>query len=476
MDNTSTPSVRLDATKTALVITDLTVTSPAVTTEALRWAEGRRGLAQPADLVEQADLTAYANQALVVGAQAIAAAGGTQDVYNLEQLVQDVGSRTSDAAARAATSTNQAVSDATEAVRVASTEATKALTVAADAARQSFGRSVSDAKSQLHEQVLLLFGGDDPQLVARLDGLLTRFEAGLVQRTDTQTASLFDAAAKALNPDDPTSPLAKHQAQIQRQHADLARQLGQQNTEIVTGLRDLRTTIAVQLAAAEAKASLASVTPLKGGTYEDKVNELLEHIAAGLGDKYTVSRNRVGVIAHCKKGDGVLTVMGGPSRVVFEMSNSGAREWGPYLDEAERNRQSGASLGLVPTVGQNGNESIRVLGPRRLVMAFDPEADDPAMLRTVIQLLRVSALAAAARHDDSSAGVAAERIAQALDELPRLERIRKTASSIRKGAEQIDGDANRVAKQLGRLLSQAQQALEALATPALTSNSEAGAA
>jgi hypothetical protein len=93
-------------------------------------------------------------------------------------------------------------------------------------------------------------------------------------------------------------------------------------------------------------------------------------------------------------------------------------------------------------------------------MAFDPDSDDTALLRTVVQLVRVAALAAAARHDDGSAQLAAERVAQALLKLRRLERIRKTASSIRKGAEQIDGDADRIASQLGRLLAQAQRALE----------------
>jgi hypothetical protein len=239
---------------------------------------------------------------------------------------------------------------------------------------------------------------------------------------------------------------------------------------------ELKTGLAVQRAAAEAKAALASVTPLKGATYEDKVNALLEGIAAGLGDELTVSRNTVGVIARCKKGDAVLGVMGGPVRLVVEMSNSGAREWGPYLDEAERNRQAVASLGLVPTASQNGQETVRVLGPRRLVMAFDPDSDDPALLRTVVQLVRVAALAAAARHDDGSAQLAAERVAQALDELPRLERIRKAASSIRKGAEQIDGDADRVASQLGRLLAQAQHALERQEGSSERSDSDKGAA
>ncbi|MEP7161980.1 MAG: hypothetical protein ABI746_12910 [Dermatophilaceae bacterium] len=54
-----------------------------------------------------ADLTAYAEQAFVVGAQAISAVGGTQGTFNLEQLVQDVGRRTAASSTRLQTSLNR---------------------------------------------------------------------------------------------------------------------------------------------------------------------------------------------------------------------------------------------------------------------------------------------------------------------------------------------------------------------------------
>jgi len=46
---------------------------------------------------------------------------------------------------------------------------------------------------------------------------------------------------------------------------------------------------------------------------------------------------------------------------------------------------------------QNGGHAIRCLGSRRIVLAFDPTSDDPDLLRTVVQLLRVSAIAASSR-------------------------------------------------------------------------------
>lgn len=46
------------------------------------------------------------------------------------------------------------------------------------------------------------------------------------------------------------------------------------------------------------------------------------------------------------------------------------------------------------------------LGPRRIVLAFDPDTDNPDLLRTVVQLLRISARAASMRDDSAEARAA----------------------------------------------------------------------
>ena len=150
---------------------------------------------------------------------------------------------------------------------------------------------------------------------------------------------------------------------MEKQHAELAQKVD----ELTTAAR-------VQ----DAKTTLAKVTPIKGGSYEDQVHALMYGVAAGLGDEYAETGATVGRLARCKKGDGLLAVPGRSARVVLEMTDSPRTGWGDYLDEAERNRCAAASLGLVRTIEQNGGQSIRVLGPRRIVMAFDPEHDDPS--------------------------------------------------------------------------------------------------
>jgi len=92
------------------------------------------------------------------------------------------------------------------------------------------------------------------------------------------------------------------------------------------------------------------------------------------------------MVARSKKGDGVLSIDGGSARVVLEMTDSKRTQWNDYLDEAERNRGATASLGLVRDSAQNNGNTLRSVGARRIILAFDPGIDDPDLLRTVVQL------------------------------------------------------------------------------------------
>src|SRR5690606_32437021 len=114
--------------------------------------------------------------------------------------------------------------------------------------------------------------------------------------------------------------------------------------------------------------------------------------------------------------DGVLTVNGGQARVVVEMHDSTDRRvWHDYLDEAERNREAAASIGIVRDASQNQGQVIRVLGARRLVTAFDPTVDEVDPLRTVVHLMRTAALPATARRDTEGLDTAEENVTAALD-------------------------------------------------------------
>jgi len=144
-----------------------------------------------------------------------------------------------------------------------------------------------------------------------------------------------------------------------------------------------------------------------------------------------------------------------------EMSDSQRPAWGAYLDEAERIRDALASLGLVRSAEQLGGHLLVSLGPRRLVLAFDPEIDSVDLLRTVLQLLRLAAEAAARGRGSGEVNLAEEKIAEALAVLARIDAITKSVGLIRQHVTTISTESESMRAELSRLLSQAQSALGA---------------
>ena len=113
-----------DAAGPALVVDHLTLHDPGVVAEARRWSTGHRGAAMPTAEMTGCDLTAYVSQAVIVGAHAIATAGGAQEAYRLDALVADVGERTAQLSREAERATGAAIQQATATIE-ASTAAVR---------------------------------------------------------------------------------------------------------------------------------------------------------------------------------------------------------------------------------------------------------------------------------------------------------------------------------------------------------------
>lgn len=460
---TAQQAASFDPAAPAVVIKDLTITDLSVVSESRRWSTGQRG--DPVDVagMGDADLTSFVTQALTIGSQVITAAGGAQDKFDLERLVTEVGTRTAEASSKSAEATSQSAATAVEAFSKASTEASKAISEADAAARKSYAETVAVANQSLQGELQRIFGGDSPELLEKLRPVLATFSAELDARVAKQTGELLEKAARQFDPADPTSPMAKHAAELRAQQEALSLTLVKNHETITSKVDELSTAIKVNAATRESAVRTANVTTLKGLTYADGVHAVMQGLAVGLGDEYSDTGVTVGAVPRSKKGDGVLTVDGGAARVVVEMTDSARSSWNDYLDEAERNRFAAASLGLVRTVSQNNGQSIRVLGTRRIVVAFDPNVDDPDLLRAVVQLQRVAAIAASSRRDAEGLVTAEERITEAQAALEKVNIIRTASGSIRKNADTIDRECNAVQTTVDRLLGQALDALSGIA-------------
>ncbi len=109
---------------------------------------------------------------------------------------------------------------------------------------------------------------------------------------------------------------------------------------------------------------------------------------------------------------------------------------------------------------------MRVLGPCRIVASFDPDHDDPQLLRTIVMLLRTVAIAATAE----------EKIAEALSQLDKINTVKKLASGIQKNASKIDSECAGIRAAIERLLNLALSALGGAASANATDDFAAGAA
>jgi len=367
------------------------------------------------------------------------------------------------------------VRDAAAVVAKASESAKQAIAEVDLQARKRFTANVSAAKTELNGEIQRLFGGESPELLDRLRPLLDKFAIDLDSKVSRQTGELLEKAAKQFDPSDPTSPMAKHAAELASQQERLTKQMDKNHVELAGKVEELTTALKVY----EAKASVAKVTPIKGGSYGSQVHTLMLGIAGGLGDEYADTTSTVGHLPRCKKGDGLLTVNGGSARVVLEMTDSARVGWGDYFEEAERNRAAAASLGLVRVAAQNSDQTIRVLGARRVVMAFDPGQDDPELLRTVVMLLRTVAIAASTRTGATEMATAEEKISEALAQLAKIDGVKKLAGSIQNSAVKIDSECTGLSSGIRRLLDQAMAALAgsgAAAPAARAADLEEGAA
>jgi len=148
-------------------------------------------------------------------------------------------------------------------------------------------------------------------------------------------------------------------------------------------------------------------------------------------------------------------------RIVVEMTTTGAaRKWGPYLDEAERNREADASIGVVPnTVLVPGRAALTLVAPNRIVVAHDSDGGH-ALLRAaaVLLTLRVQREAVRAR-DGVDLGMADARIAEAERLLGTLSEVLKAAAGVKAGAAKVVTGIEATHDSLARTLALARAAL-----------------
>lgn len=477
METRSNTSPHVTLTGGALVLEKVSIDTPVVMAEALHWTEGRRGVPVSQEQGEGADLSCFAVSALTLGAQMLSYGAEAGGVATLSGTVTQLAARAEAASSALASDVSRASKSATELAtsmtREAAGQTAAALNAAAEQAVKEIGGAVVATRTTLQSELTRLLGSEDTPVVHAVQQLVAeQMSASAVnlQRTFTETLGTVSATLDVGNPG---SPLAKLETRIgeraERQHREVNQQL-ERVREAVTAA-----TSAASTAAAVAAAHSAS--PAKGLPFEERIGEQLEGIAAGLGGTYTSVGSTAGAVRSSKKGDGILEVPAmdgsGPVRVVVEMTTTGAsRKWSPYLEEAERNREAQASLGVVP--GPElvpGGNLLASVGDNRLVVAADGGID-PGLLRAacVLLVLRAQRDIAARRGGDLTP--VDDRLAEAQSLLDALAEILKTAAGVKAGASKVVTNLEAVHASMTRCMLQARATL----APALGAGSTGEAA
>ncbi len=464
MDTWKNSLTRVTMNGGTLVMNGLSIDAAAVVAEALHWTGGRRGApASPAD-AEGADLSCFALSAIMLGAQMLSYGAEAGGVAGLSGTVAQLAARAEAASSALATDVTRASRSASElaasVTREAAKQTTAALGTATERAVKEIGGAVVATRESLQAELARLLGGEDTPVVRAVQQLVAEqmsASAVTLQRTFTETLGTVSATLDVGNPG---SPLAKLESRIgervERQHRDVSEQL-ERMREAVTAATSAASTAA-------AVAAARAVSSAKGQPFEESIGLQLEDVAAGLGGTYTAVGNTTGAVRGCKKGDGILEVPAadgsGAVRVVVEMTTTGAsRKWPLYLDEAERNREAQASLGIVPRPDLvPGGNLLASVGGSRIVLSAG-EDTDPGLLRAacVLLVLRAQRDIVAKRGGDLTP--VDDRLAEAQNLLDTLAEVLKTAAGVKAGASKVVASLEAVHAAMARCMLQARAAL-----------------
>jgi len=184
----------------------------------------------------------------------------------------------------------------------------------------------------------------------------------------------------------------------------------------------------------------------KGIPFEDSVFEVLAQIATASADEAIKTGQTSGLIKNCKKGDVTVSVNKLASRghnvnIVFEAKSMAMSrdEWRKELNLAMTNRAAEISVAVVQFVDQMPNKSrTSIQDNQQLMVAFDPEFDDPAVLACIYNVAKAYAVSRSLEGTQVNFKVIQEAVQQLQFSISDLESIEGALKTSHKALEKID--------------------------------------
>lgn len=449
-----------------LAISGVIVSDADVIAEACRWTSGKRGELVDQSEIGSSDLTPFVRASIGLGARVLATSADTSGVMALSDTVSQLAERAETAGTRlvagAAQATEQVVQATVNATKQATEVTADIISTATDKVQKEMAKTVQAGVESVGRDLDRLIGSESAPVALAVKDIVARAMTNAQETWQHSLTTTLTQVAGSLDISNPASPLGALERRLHEQQE-------RQHLDLTSRLDSVQGAIGATVHAAETAAALAAAqaqSPAKGGPYEERVAQVAERVATGMGGSFVYTAHTVGSTRACKKGDGVLEVATAESdmpnaKVVIECTTgTSPRDWNSYLGLAEHNRDAQASLGLVPDRSMvPGRELLAILTPSRFVMAFDPETDDPAVFRAALQLLNVQAQRQLMATRVGDLAAVDQRIDEARRALLTMQEMIKTAMGVRTGAGKIVAGLELLHDTLGHLLTQAQAGL-----------------
>jgi hypothetical protein len=184
----------------------------------------------------------------------------------------------------------------------------------------------------------------------------------------------------------------------------------------------------------------------KGLPFEDAVFSVVAQIATASADEALNTGQTSGLIKNCKKGDITVAVNKLASRghninIVFEAKSMlmSRLEWRKELNIAMTNRAAEVSVAVVQNVDQMpGKSRTSIQDNQQLMVAFDPETDDPAVLVCIYNVAKAYAISRSLEGTQVNFKVIQEAVQQLQTSISDLENIEGAIKTSHKSLEKID--------------------------------------
>jgi hypothetical protein len=308
------------------------------------------------------------------------------------------------------------------------------------------------------------------QLTLATKALDANDETSLLSRLIRETQSARTSMLRAMNPDEPGSPLATLRGSLTTMFEKHAKGQAEAMTAFEERQRKLEQDIREAVTRLEERKRGEATSARGGATFEDAVLGFVQRAVQGAPIVVDATGNSVGARPGCKVGDQVLrfaaeSIYAGASLVV-EAKRDASYTVTKALKEIEEARSNrGASAGLFVMAKSHAPTGFPVFaryGVDILVTWDDTdEGSDPYLHAGVLLGL---ALTTRHRRPEDAGNISAltDIEARIQAELTRHDKMRKMADNIRKNAEDLGDELRKGSDKMNTLLKNAKETLKAL--------------